>query len=313
MADRATSEGMEVATFDDYVKSPLNASTKPQTAPVAEPKVEVEEPVIEVPVQPTTEKSSVVEKQSEAPKVSEAEKKARDSGWRPLAEYTGDPRKWVSAEVWVANQPLVDQVRGYKKQLRETQRQVAVFGDHYRKVHEAAYKQAYETLMAQRDQAILSADTETVRAIDQKIEAARKEEIQTRPELPPAIDPAAKAWIDAHPEIMNDPKLKLEAVAQDNLLMQMNPEMDIEERLERVEQRLHILYPERFENQRRTFKPQVDSGAPSASNGGGKRRYSVQDLSAEERQVHDMLVRTKQITSEQYLKDLEEIGAFNEK
>jgi len=305
MPTNAPEQDMSPVTFDDYVPSGTAAPS---------PKQEAQTPTFEEPVVVAPEpEPAVVAKDAPAqeepvastPKPTEAEVKARATGWRPLNEFTGDPRKWVPAEVWAANQPLVDQVRSHKRQVRDLQRSVATMAEHHKKVHELAYKQAYETLQAQRDQAVLNQDVQLVRQYDEKIQQTRDEEIRTKPQVPTTVDPAALQWANEHPEVMNDPTLRAEAVLFDNMLMQTQPEMEIEDRLEKVEQRLHVLYPEKFRNQRRERPAQVDVGAPATNGNGNRRHLSVADLTPEEQSVHNLLVRTGAMTSADYLKDLE--------
>lgn len=69
---------------------------------------------------------------SEANPPSQAEAAARDMGWRPLAEFRGDPTKWVDADVFVSrgehflpilranNKRLQDQVAEQNATLEET-------------------------------------------------------------------------------------------------------------------------------------------------------------------------------------------------
>lgn len=304
-------EQVASATFDDYVSGGNQVTADvtpgaPPTAPVAPAQ------------QPRNESGQFVTKEAaaggdgqvehEVPTQStsptEHDAAARALGWKPLEEFGGDPRKWVEARVWVENAPLVYQIKSYKQQVREKNRAIEAAQQHYGRVHEAAYQRAIQELSAQKEQAIIEQDREKVYEVERQMAQVNSERAKA-PIQGPLYDPAYTEWIEANPTIVHDEQLKAFAVAYEQTLMASDP--DIESRLDKTTQAVRAAYPDRFKNGRRQSPSLVESNTGGAApvNGSGK-KFSVSDLSNEERSVMKDLVSGGVLTQDQYLKDIQE-------
>ena len=292
------------ATFDDYTPSdtPANSGVL-ETAPTREP-----EPATAKLVTPAAAETAPASAQ--APKqdasATDTEAKARETGWKPLHEFGGDPRKWVEARVWVENAPLVSQIKAYKQQIRERNKALEAASTHYARVHQAAYDRALADLSEQKREAVIQQDVDKVAEIDRYIAQAQAEYAK-RPEPPQTFDPAYGEWIEANPVITGDPTLRSFAISVERGLIDTAPELDVEARLERVSQAVHATYPDRFKNGRRTAPALVEGAGNGATpvNGAAK-RFGVSDLNSDERTVMRRLVSSGLLTEAQYLKDIQE-------
>jgi len=309
-------ESMTV-TFDDYAP-PAPAAEPPKVEPAQEsrpvtktitdpppgdPVVFTEEP--EETAEPTADHAPFgyvdpVEGKTDA----EIERMARSMGWKPLDKFRLNPRAWVPAKAWVQNKPLVDQIKELK---REHAKDLQVANEHYTRVHDTAYRKAFEDLNAQKRQAVIDQDVEKVEAIDRQIAQTQVEQLKTAPRPVNTIDPAYNDFIAANPTIYNSPDLWSFAVAYEAQLMNSHP--DIDARLEAVASATRKAFPEKFGNPRKQA-PQLFEGATASAPmgaGSGKKAFTVNDLTAEEKEVMGRLVRTKTLKPEEYLRDIAEL------
>ena len=310
-------EQVATAIFDDYVTGGNQVTAEatpgaPPTAPVAPAQVQAMQPRNEAGQFVTKEGGDgqvehEVTPQSTSPTEGTSgghEAAARALGWKPLDEFSGDPRKWVEARVWVENAPLVSQIKSYKQQVREKNKAIEAAQQHYGRVHEAAYQRAIQELSAQKDQAIIEQDRDKVYEVERQMAQVNSERARA-PIQGPLYDPAYTEWIDANPTIVGDPQLKAFAVAYEQTLMASDP--DIESRLDKTTQAVRAAYPDRFKNGRRQSPSMVESnmGGAAPVNGSGK-KFGVSDLSNEERSVMKDLVSGGVLSQDQYLKDIQE-------
>lgn len=232
------------------------------------------------------------------------EEKARAAGWKPLAEFDGDPEKWIDAKEFVSRAPLYEKNHKLTRQVAELQKTMHDMKQHMSKVSQAAYDKAVRDLTAQRDEAIELGDKAQVKEIDKALKEA--EAIKT-----PADDvhPAIKAWeadnatwFYADKEISNFGM----AYAQNYLLQ--NPD-DFDGAMTNMEKAIKKAFPEKFENQRRKDPPAVETGGK----GEHKKTFGRSDLNDEQRKVMDRFVRNGVMTEADYIKDLVDSGVIGGK
>lgn len=146
------------------------------------------------------------------------ERDAREMGWRPQAEFRGDPEKWVDASEFVRrgetvmpilkaqNAKLRGELAGVKDAMTELQATVAAatealetFREHHDKTAETAYKAAMRDLRTQREEARKEGETEKVVALDEAIDELT-ETAKPAKAPPPPKSPAPPAE-QLHPDL----------------------------------------------------------------------------------------------------------------
>lgn len=305
------------ATFDDYSNSagtltvdapvaapPSAPSTAAATAPAPErPRDESGKFVAVAQLKQDGEVEPATPAATPQTASSDMDAQARALGWKPLEEFGGDPRKWVEARVWVENAPLVSQIKAHKQKVREQNRIIEAQQAHYRQVHEAAYHRAMQELAAQKRQAIVEQDPDRVDEVERQMAQASAE----RAKLPVAntVDPAYLDWKEANPTIVGDPEMVQYAIRFEKGLMELEP--DIDKRLEATTEAVRLKFPDRFKqaNPRRHAPSIMESGA-SPHTGGNHKKFTVSDLTPDERMIMNKLVGIGQLTEAQYLKDAQE-------
>lgn len=309
-AGETTADGAVIAPASPTVESGHEATSTPEpvaASPAVAPILPVRDELGRF-VSPAAVAAPVTAAEAEpAPAATkppaEAEAKARETGWKPLEEWQGDPRKWVPAEAWVANQPLVDQLRASRREIREKNKAIEAAQQHYARVHEAAYQRAMQELTAQKDQAIVEQDRDRVYEIERQMAQVNAERAKA-PVLTPVVDPAYTQFAIDHPEIKADPQMAQFAIAYEKSLAEYEP--DIDKRLDETLAAVRVRFPDRFKNQRRQAPAMVEgtaTGAAAASN--APKKFSEADLSPMERSEMQRLVRAGVLTQADYLRDIQ--------
>ena len=113
---------------------------------------------------------------------------ARLDGWVPKEEFNGDPNKWVDAGEFNRRGELFKKIEAQSKELKAVKQAMKEFAEHNAKVKEAAYKEALETLKAQRVEALEAGDVREFTKLEDKIE-----ELKTSRETETKAAPQANA------------------------------------------------------------------------------------------------------------------------
>lgn len=107
------------------------------------------------------------EQQSEARNY---EAEARELGWRPKDEFTGDESRWTDAETFVRKGetmlPLIKKENAHlKRELADLKKTVARASEHFSKAEERAYSRAIADLEARHEQAVEVGDVAAAKAV----------------------------------------------------------------------------------------------------------------------------------------------------
>lgn len=209
------------------------------------------------------------------------EERARAMGWHPLEEFRGDPKRWTSAEDFIARGerelPIMrDQNRRMSERLARQEAQLAELAplretvtsmekalrdmrDLARRSSERGYKQALNDLKTQRREAVEAGDTVGFEAAEAKIEALETEraEVVAPPEPAPAeaapaptpvVDPAITAFVqDNATWWQKDTVLTQAMIAAHTLIGRRYPKMALADQLLEAKRRVIADYPESFE------------------------------------------------------------------
>lgn len=204
------------------------------------------------------------------------EGRAREMGWKPLAEYRGPPGKWQPASDFIArgenilpivrdqNRRLTERVgklEGEISGLRRTaEEQLQIIKEQRelgRKADQRGYDRAMAEIKEKQRQAVANGDT---KAYDQLVEEAEAL-AGSRPAVPaaapspaptdtpparPAVSPAVQAFVSQNPWFNTDPFLTRKMVDQHIDVIQEAEITDEGEQLAEAKQRLVDAYPDRF-------------------------------------------------------------------
>jgi len=234
--------------------------------------------------------------------INPTEQSAREMGWKPKEEYTGDPGKWVSAEVYVARAPLFDEIERRTKKLKELENVVNNLVQHNTKIEKAAYENAIKTLKANRAAALKEGEFEIAEELDSRIDQIKEEQKTNSFQAPPSGPPSELLEWQAKNDWYNkDPELKEYAdFVGRRLATTMGNRLDLTTALKQVTMEVKERFPDKFSNPRR-------QEAPAVSGRTGMTKSEKKDnlvLTEEETKVMKTFARMGVMTEEQYKEQL---------
>lgn len=230
--------------------------------------------------------------------------KAKAAGWRPLEEFEGDQEQWVDAKEFVKRTPLYEKNHKLKRELADLKATVHEMKQHITKVTEATRNKTIAELNAKRDEAIDLGDRDQVKEIDKEIKKAEAITVEED-----NVHPAIKAWISENEWFNKDDEMNAFAVGHNDTIAKRNPNMSIEESLEKTLEAVKKAFPDKFENPKRKNPPAVETGG----NGQGKKTFTKSDLNDEQRKVMNKFVRQGIMTEDDYIKELADSGILGGK
>ena len=133
--------------------------------------------------------------QEQVPDVNPIEAQAREQGWTPREEFDANPdnagKKWRDAEEFVDRGELFSKIDELSRKYKSTQKTLDQLNDHHKKVKDAEYQRALNTLKAQKKEALEEGDADALIEIDDRIadvKAAQKVERTTQADLPEELE-----------------------------------------------------------------------------------------------------------------------------
>jgi hypothetical protein len=235
------------------------------------------------------------------------EEKARSQGWRPETEFEGDSGNWVGAEEFVKRAPLFDKIKTQGKQLKELNKTVSAMATHFKKTVNAQVETRLAELKVQKTEAIELGQVATVEKIDSEIQEVQSQvEVETTPAAT-EID----SWVEKNEWFKDNNEMRTFAIAHNETYLKSNPD-DLEKALKKTSEAVKKAYPDYFENPRRSEAPSVGDGKGDSPVGDGNGKYSMNQLSSEQKLVYNQHVKVHEILShEEFFKGLEEIGELS--
>lgn len=223
---------------------------------------------------------------------------AIEMGWRPKEEYDGDPAKWVSAEIYVARAPLFEKIESQSKIIKDTKKAIEELKAHQAKIAEAEYKRAYETLKAQRKNALAEGDLVTADEYQDQLEELKQNAPRTEPDIPPAFQEwrSQNDWYDNDEDMRDFADIKGAKFAKDF-------PNDPDKVLEKVTEAVKKAFPDKFKapkNPARERAPAVESDTAPVGTSSG-RGFK---LTEEEERVAARFERTGVMTRADYIKQI---------
>lgn len=232
------------------------------------------------------------------------ESRAREMGWVPKEEYSGDPTKWKSAEVFVALDEPIRRIEQQSQELKQVRRALDALKTHHSRVQENEYKRAVNDLRDKRKKALEDGNIDEFDKYDEALETAKEEyaSIKEAPAEPETvINPEFRSWLNKNSWYENYSHMRQFA---DDLGVKLHQQgLERNDVLRKVEDAVRKEFPNKFTNPNKEKAPDVEAGNAKNS---GKRSESVQ-LTDEERSIMNTFIRSGVMTKEEYLSELKKV------
>jgi uncharacterized phage infection (PIP) family protein YhgE len=231
--------------------------------------------------------------------LSEVEQEAVSKGWQP-----NGPK---SAEEFLRAGPLYDEIKARGKEIKELKSTLDELKKHMDKQQQLGYEQAINELKQKRVDAIEMGDVNEVDDIDRQI-SEYNQQVNTSTANP--ASPEAEAFLEKHKDWINDTSqeamdMKNYAHIRDQELMKYN--LSPARHLERLENDLKQMFPNRFKDERSAKPVSVESdAAPTVS--ASRRKHTFSDLNAEQKKAARHFEQSGIMSINEYIKDLEKLG-----
>lgn len=239
--------------------------------------------------------------------VSPIEQKALELGWRPKEEFEGDEADFIDAKEFVSRQPLFDKIATQNKQIKATREALEAFKGHYSKVRDTEFQRALKQLKAEQKQALSDGDVDKFYAIEEQREQIEEEKeafVKEQESIQvdaPQVHPELQQWMSQNSWYETQPHMRVFADEISNKFRGsvMAKTMTPTQVLKEIERAVRAEFPNKFRN------PNKDKPSPVEGSSGKTSRPSKDpELSDQERNIMNTLVRGGHITKEKYLADL---------
>ena len=247
--------------------------------------------------------SSMDEPVLEPESKSNAEDEALSKGWKP------DGPK--SAEEFLRAEPLYEEIKRRGKEAKELKAQLAELTRHVAGLKKAGYESKIDQMQDQRQQAIVRSDIDSVDYYDNELQKL-KTEMQTDVEIQ-QLHPAAQEFLERHKELQSD--YSLEAQEIKSFISQRDKELftyslDPYVHIQTLEKDLQKKFPERYKRSAPETQSvsAVESDAAPVASRSKKGQFAYSDLTRDQKQVCQRLVKRGVMTKEAYIKQIAEIN-----
>lgn len=198
--------------------------------------------------------------------LSEAEQKAMSQGWKPKEEFQGDKSEWRDAQTWLDRGELFGKIEDLKKSIKTLKDQNKTLADFTKVVEEKTRERTINELKSAQKKAVEEGDIEAVekitnQMIDVKNSPTKAPDLNTQADEDKQI---ADEFVSRNQWFLNDKDMAAKAIALENAERSINPNLPTKERLERVEQQIKSLYPNKFENSLQSKSSPVVTSTDSA-------------------------------------------------
>ena len=247
-----------------------------------------------------------VEPEQEKKELSDIEKKAREYGWHPADDFSGDTSKYISAEEFVRRTeeevPIIKaQAKKDRKKAKDLEELTGALQSHLERARERekaaeerGYKRAKDEIERKMAEAVEYGDVDTfnqLRKQEKELEQEKQEVMQHYAESTPqqpALDPAIEEWGRNNQDIVSDPTLFYQMTEKMKYLNSNYAYMGIEERLKIAESEVKQNNPAKFKEKEKT--PMTQSVEGNNRQGStltlkGKKSYTINDLKPADRAV----------------------------
>jgi len=240
----------------------------------------------------TGNETAPAEEQAEGNEYTETEQQAIDAGWNPEG---AEGKQFLTAEEFMGRQPLYDDIRSLKKQLRKTQDGIEAMKKMQDGIRTREREKTMAELKAAKRDALEDQDYDAVMAIDDKIatEKASKDEPDNE---------AFESWVDDNEWYHQDKEMRKYADLIGTGYVAQNEGLPPEKVFEYVEQEVKARFASKFQNPKRaeaTLAEPARRGRAAPAGG----RHKASELSEDDRQIMRTIVRSGAMSEADYLKE----------
>lgn len=238
---------------------------------------------------------------------SPTEEKAKEKGWKPEAEYEGDPDEWVDAKEFLGREKLYDALHNSNRKIKKLTEQMSTLSDWHNKTEKAMYDKALRDLNAAKAQAIQAEDAIAVVKLDTNIRELEKTPPKPTVEPKENNEQVFNSWLEKNDWYKEDAVLKRFATGVGFSIEQEHPEWSVEEVLEEVSREVKTHHPDKFSTPKRTTSVLKTTNVTGSVKKADK-LMSYEQLPEEAKNIYKKLVKTKSnpngmLTHEQYIKE----------
>ena len=262
--------------------------------------------VVDKPVVDTPKPDPVV------PETNPLVEKAMQMGWKPEAEWEGDPEDWVDAKEFIGRQKIYDRLSDANKRVKMVEKTLNEFKTHHENVAKTEYERALKTLKLERIKALEAGDSETLMEVEDRIDDV-KDKIREAKQAPKTAEPDPEFqrvyadWSAKNTWYATDPGLRKEADILGYAYVQMNGPGDSPEVvLKYIEKEIRQRHPNKFTNQQRNLPNMVEGGDGDVKKSTSTRKIDIQ-LSEDEERAMKKFVRLGVMTEAKYKEDLKKM------
>lgn len=247
----------------------------------------------------------VEQQQQTPPPADNQESTARENGWVPKEEWTGDPDAWRPAREFNERGELFGKIDSMGKALKETKKALKMLQEHHTKVKETEYNRAVNELKALQKKHLEEGNSDgyleaSELLTDLKAEQKAREAVaETQSNQP---HPDFVQWTNDNKWYHRDLEMHDYADAVGLRFAQANPELTPSEVLEHVSKQIRKRFPDKFTNPNRS-KPSPVEGS---SNTDSPKKGTFQ-LTDDERRVMHTFVRTGVMTEKEYIEEVKKL------
>lgn len=235
---------------------------------------------------------------------SELEQQAIAAGWNPdqdAVEALG--KDWVSAEIFMARQPMFDEIHKLRRALKNRDKDVDAIKQHLEMMRKKETEDSVKELKAKRREAMDLGDYDAVEEFEEQIEALKSSE--TSKKVEPEIPPEYIEWKAENTWYTTDAELtKYADLIGPGLLQEYSN--DVEAFYKAITNEVKARFPEKFGKAKATQAAgAVESGKGKVASTKGSHRsskkYSISDIPEGERHLAKTII--SMIGEEAYFKD----------
>lgn len=264
-----------------------------------------------------------VEEHRDEPTYTPAEQKARSQGWVDQDEWVengNDPDEWVDYKIFNVKGELFDKIKKQNKVLDEYRTVIQDLQRHNMELSKKENDKLKRQLKQQKEKAIEEGNGKAVSEIDDWLDELNEggnAPAQNNQDIDPAITNSFNEWVSNNPWYNSDSELKEEAdsigIAEAIKITKNQRPLtasEAEELYEKVTKKVKRMYPEKFQNERKSKGSPVSSSNSSTQpkSSGNKSNFTIKDIPEEYRDVARRFEKSGVMTISEYGKQLKAMG-----
>lgn len=237
---------------------------------------------------------------------------ATKMGWRPADEF-GDKKKYIPPDEYILNSHVINETlkntnERLRKDFNELKRVVHSMSDGYTKQLQRETEKIRKELIAERDAAVVEGDITKFKKVEKELNELEDEKQTIEP--PAGEIPEFTAWREENPWFEVDEELTKFA----NEIATEYQELPLKKVLKLVDKEVaqYKKEKERHVDGRKSEPPAV-AGKVGTKTTGGKKRYTIHDLSYEQRKIAEDFDKDGVISVEKYIESLAKDGLIGKK